>query len=206
MNAALRIARALDRHLSRPTPIVVFGTGALLLDPTFEERLVGRVTNDIDLIIPQDREVEFEADTDFWNAIEATNRELEPAGLFLTHIFPEREVVLTPDWKDHVRAMHRPDFRHLQLFRPRMLDLILSKMGRGDARDLDDVRAMLALEPVSYHDVADAVTGARIPEVYAEIFPGARNRVLEALQHHESTHRRIGPSSPSRPEPPGTEV
>lgn len=189
MNAPLRIAETLDRHLTHPTTVVVFGTGALLLDPVFEARLVGRVTNDIDLIIPGEREVEFEADRDFWNAIESTNRELEPAGLYLTHIFPEREVVLTPDWKSHVRAMPRPGFRNLQLFRPRMLDLILSKMGRGDARDLEDVRAMLALEPVAYRDVADAVTGVRVPDVYAEIFPGARNRVLEAVRIYERAHR-----------------
>jgi len=141
MNAALRIAQTLDRHLGRPTSIVVFGTGALLLDSAFEERLAGRMTNDIDLIIPQDR-----------------------------------------------------------LFRPQMLDLILSKMGRGDAKDLDDIRAMLALEPVAFRDVAEAVKNVRVPEVYAEIFPAAKKRILEAVKIYERTYSGPGTSQPESPE------
>ncbi|MGH8020136.1 MAG: DUF6036 family nucleotidyltransferase [Opitutaceae bacterium] len=196
MNPALRIARALDQHLGHATPVVIFGTGALLLDPAFEARLAGRMTNDIDLIIPQEHEMEIEADEGFWSAIDATNRDLESSGLYLTHIFPEREVVLTPEWKDHAQPISRPEFRHLQVFRPRMLDLILSKMGRGDAKDLDDVRTMLALEPVAFRDVAEAVKNVRVPEIYAEIFPAARSRILAVVQTFEQA-----PSGPDTPTP-----
>ncbi len=199
MNPALHIARALDHHLSHPTPIVVFGAGALLLDPAFEERLAGRLTNDIDLIIPQEHEMRIEADADFWAAIEATNRDLEPSGLYLTHIFPEREVVLTPEWKDHAQPIPRPEFCHLQVSRPRMLDLILSKMGRGDAKDLDDVLIMLALEPVAFRSLADAIKRVRVPDVYAEIFPFARDRILAAVKTYEETQPGPGGAMPGQP-------
>ena len=57
MNTAQVIASTLDRHLQAPTEVIVFGSAALLLDPEFAPQLSGRMTNDIDLIIPAGREL-----------------------------------------------------------------------------------------------------------------------------------------------------
>jgi hypothetical protein len=164
------------------------------------------MTNDIDLIIPLDRELEIEADQDFWGAIEATNRDLEPTGLYLTHIFPEKEVVLMPSWKDHVQALDHPEFRHLRLVRPQMLDLIISKMGRGDAKDLDDVRTMLELEPIAYKDLVNAVENVQVPKVYMDIFPAARDRILDVAETFEKSHGLPNDFLPEPPKPPDIDI
>lgn len=194
MNDASAIADALDRHLSAPTEIIVYGAAALLLDQQFAERLVGRRTNDLDIIVPASREMQVDADSQFWHSIEATNRELEPRGLFISHIFPESQVVLTPDWHLHLCPIDGP-WRKLRVKRPRILDLILSKMGRGDAADLADVQTMLVLER-AVHDrvitpeqLALAAEMARVPEAYREIFPRARDRILKLAAEVASGRR-----------------
>jgi hypothetical protein len=146
MNNAEQIAASIDRHLTAPTEIVVFGSAALMLDRRYAVRLSGRITNDVDIIIPAERELKIESDQGFWKAIESANKELEPTGLYITHIFPEREVTLTPEWQGHIVRLETPHFKNLSITRPRVLDLIVSKMGRGDAQDIEDVRTLLRLE------------------------------------------------------------
>jgi hypothetical protein len=187
MNPAWTIAAALDRHLSAKTEIVVFGSAALLLDHRFAERLQGRLTNDIDIIIPASRELAFDTDMEFWQAVEATNKELEREGLYVSHIFPEREVVLSSDWIQHLQVVATP-FKNLTIRRPQLLDLILSKMGRADAQDLEDVTNMIRLEyavfsqTVSPEKIAAAAATANVPVAYLDIFPAARDRVVATVQ------------------------
>jgi hypothetical protein len=189
VNTAQIIASTLDRHLQESTEVIVFGSAALLLDPEFAPQLGGRMTNDIDVIVPAGRELMIDADTQFWAAIEATNRELASRGLYITHIFPEREVVLTPEWKQHLVTLPNPALNRLRLFRPRILDLIVSKMGRGDLQDQADVRSMLTAQRAigqpapSTTEVADAAGRAVVPEVYRGLFPAAAAQVLSCIRH-----------------------
>ncbi len=188
MNTALRIVGAMDRHLAENTEVVVFGSAALLLDVRYAPHLITRTTNDIDIIIPADREVKMDADRGFWHAIESANRELEPDGLYITHIFPEREVVLTPEWRQHIVTLEELGLSKLRLSRPRVLDLVISKMGRGDAQDVEDVRNLLRLEyrvtgrPITAAEVDAAADRARVPSVYQEIFSEARRRIVAAAE------------------------
>jgi hypothetical protein len=188
VNPAHTIAAALDRHLTAPTKVIVFGSAALLLDRRCAERLQGRVTNDIDIIIPAGREMSIDADANFWGAIDAVNKELAPEGLYISHIFPERDVVLSANWHEYLQLVDAP-FEKLTVMRPRMLDLILSKMGRGDAQDVDDVRKMLRLEyavtglPITPKDIATAAAKANVPDIYREIFPAARDAIIAAAQN-----------------------
>ena len=190
MNPAQIIAAAIDRHLAGPTEIVVFGSGAMLLDRMLAGALAGRMTNDIDIIIPSRRELAVDADADFWSAITAVNRELEPDGFHVTHIFPEREVVLSANWEERSEVVDGP-WRNLRIRRPQVLDLILSKMGRGDAQDVDDARAMLRAERaagrarITAEMIARAAAGAHIPDVYREIFPRARDAILAAAREED---------------------
>lgn len=191
MNAAQTIAETLNRHLTQPTEVVVFGAAALLLDRKFAMRMAGRSTNDVDIIIPKEREVQVDTDRAFWQAVEKTNRELEPKGLYITHIFPEREVVLTPEWRQHTVPLHHESLARLNLLRPRILDLVISKMGRGDVQDVADVRSMLRLHravtgfQVTGEEIAQAARRAQVPEIYREIFPRACERIVAAAREME---------------------
>ena len=201
MNNAERIAASLNHHLTEETEIVVFGSAALLLDPRYARHFAARVTNDVDIIIPAERELKVDSDQGFWRAIEAANKELEPDGLYVTHIFPEREVALTPEWQQHIVRLEIPNLNNLTIVRPRVLDLIVSKMGRGDAQDLEDVRTFVHLEHkvsgqiVAAAEVDAAAHRARVPAVYQEIFPTARQRVIAAVEEVERAlkHRGIRP-------------
>lgn len=191
MNAAQTIAETLNRHLTQPTEVVVFGAAALLLDRKFAIRMAGRSTNDVDIIIPKEREMQVDADRAFWTAVEKTNRELEPKGLYITHIFPEREVVLTPEWRKHTVPLHHESLARLNLLRPRVLDLVISKMGRGDVQDIADVRNMLRLHraatgfQITGEEIVQAARRAVVPEVYREIFPKACERIVAAAREME---------------------
>ncbi len=191
MNTAHVIASTLDRHLQAPTEIIVFGSAALLLDPDFAPRLSGRMTNDIDVIVPSGRELSIDADSQFWDAIKATNRELEEKKLYITHIFPEREVVLTPEWKQFLVPLPNPKLQKLRLSRPRILDLVVSKMGRGDLQDQADIRTMLTLQreirlvAPSAAEIAEAAKCAMVPDVYREIFSRAAAQVLDCVRQLE---------------------
>ncbi len=195
MNAAQTIAETLDRHLTQPTEVVVFGSSALLLDRKYAVRLAGRSTNDVDIIIPRERELQVDADRGFWQAVKQTNQELEPQGLYVTHIFPEREVVLTPEWRQHVVPLHQEKLSRLNLVRPRMLDLVVSKMGRGDAQDLADVRTMLRLHrtvtglELTGDDIARAAQRAHVPAAYRELFASANARIVAVARAEEVTPR-----------------
>lgn len=191
MNAAQMIVETLDRHLTQPTDVVVFGAAALLLDRQLAGRLAGRSTNDVDIIIPSERELRVDADRPFWRAVERTNRELGSKGLYITHIFPEREVALTPEWKRHIVPLHQEKLTRLSLQRPRMLDLVVSKMGRGDVQDLADVRNMLQLHRettgslLTADEIAAAARRAVVPGAYREIFPGACERIVAVAREME---------------------
>lgn len=206
MNSTLTIAETLDRNLTRPTEVVVFGAAALLLDRKFAVRMGGRTTNDIDIIIPADRELKVNADREFWRALETTNRELKPTGLYITHIFPEREVALTPEWKQHTVPLPQDKLTKLNLLRPRVLDLVISKMGRGDAQDVADVRSMLRLHrevtglEITSAQIADAAKRASVPAIYREIFPRACERIVAAAREMELSPR-IRPDDPPRTTP-----
>jgi hypothetical protein len=195
MNTAQRIAATVDRHLVEKTDIVVFGSAALMLDPAYAQHLATRMTNDVDIIIPAQRELQVESDKGFWDAIEAANKELKSEGLYITHIFPEREVALTPEWQQHVVRLETPNLEKLTISRPRVLDLAISKMGRGDAQDLDDVRNLLRLEHkvsgkiISATEVREAAQRANVPTAYQEIFPAARDRVVATAAEIEQSLR-----------------
>jgi len=82
MSNPLRILKTVDKHLTLPAEITLFGRSALALGyspvpPHFQN------TKDVDGILslawlqpPDERE-------DFWRAVQLTNAELEPDGLYL---------------------------------------------------------------------------------------------------------------------------
>lgn len=120
---------------------------------------------------------------DFWEAQQKTNVELEPAGLYITHLFREVEIILSPDWIDH-RVRLNIQFPKLRVLRPATLDLVLTKMARGDENDLADIHFLLDTEKLSTDQLRATFQRARVPDVpeIRELFQAAQPKVLEIAQ------------------------
>lgn len=180
MNNPQHILQTLDRYLTKPAEITIFGRAALALgfpnSPT-----AFATTHDVDAILPLSWLAAEDENMDFWQAQQKTNAELEPSGFYITHLFRELEIILTPDWLG--RRVRIPlEFRKLTVFRPATLDLILTKMARGDENDLADIRFLLQQEAISSDQLRVAFTRARVPDVpeIRELFQAAQLKVQEA--------------------------
>jgi hypothetical protein len=97
MNNPLRILQTFDRHLAQSAEMTLFGRAALALGYPGSPAAFA-ATHDVDAILPLSWLAVEEQNIDFWQAQQRTNAELEPEGLYLTHLFRELEVILTPDW------------------------------------------------------------------------------------------------------------
>lgn len=165
MNHAETILRALDRHLTCETSLVLYGRAALVLgfsDPPSE----AAASLDVDIILPLDQAAALDDDPAFWDALDAANAELAPAGLYVTHLFAEDQVILRPEWRQHLAAIPLPGLRHLRLSRPHALDLLLTKMMRGaDPQDMADARFLIRQSGLKAAEIAAAVAAARVPDV-----------------------------------------
>jgi hypothetical protein len=178
MNNPLHILQTLDRHLTKPAEITIFGRAALALGfPNSPAAFA--TTHDVDAILPLSWLAAEDENMDFWQAQQKTNAELEPSGLYITHLFRELEIILTPDWLTH-RVRVPLELRKLTVFRPATLDLILTKMARGDENDLTDIRFLLQQEAIPADHLRAAFTRARVPDVaeVQELFQTAQPKVL----------------------------
>src|ERR1039458_7939188 len=97
MNNPLRILQTLDRHLAASAEITLFGRAALALGYTASPTAFS-ATRDVDLILPLSWPAAENENLDFWEAQQRSNVELQSDGLYLTHLFRELEIILTPDW------------------------------------------------------------------------------------------------------------
>ena len=112
--------------------------------------------------------------------MQQTNKDLESEGLYLTHLFREVDVILQPDWIDR-RVRIAVDLRKLAVFRPATVDLILTKMARGDEDDLDDIQFLLHQEPTTVAELRAAFARARVPDIpeIRGLFARAQDNVLK---------------------------
>ena len=182
MSNPLRILQTLDKHLKLAAEITLFDRAALALgypnpSPSFHG------TQDVDGILPLPWLEAEGAQEDFWKALQETNQELESAGLYLTHLFRELDVILTPTWIRHRRRLGLGLMR-LSVYRPATIDLILTKMARCDEEDLQDIRFLLDQEPLTPHELRLAFEQARVPNVpeIQELFLAAQSKVLALVQ------------------------
>lgn len=178
MNNPRRILQTLDSHLSAPSEITIFGRAALALGFPDSPAAFAK-TRDVDAILPSRWLKAADDNLDFWRAQQRTNADLETEDLYLTHLFREEQIILTPDWMAK-RVGIQLALRHLSVYRPSTLDLILSKTMRGDENDLADIRFLLSQEHFSGGELAAAFSGARVPDVpeIRESFAKAQPKVL----------------------------
>lgn len=152
------ILQTLDARLNHKVELTLIGKSALWLG-------FDNVTQDVDTVVPAQQSEQMNDDLAFWDALTAANAELEPMGIYLTHIFEEWQIIMRREWLMHRVHIRRPALTHLHLFRPATLDLILSKMMRGDdPQHMDEIRWMIGCENISTHDLESAFASAHLPE------------------------------------------
>ena len=178
MNNPLRILQTLDRHLSTPAEMTIFGRAALALGYPGSSSTFA-TTQDVDAILSLTRLDAEDQNFDFWQAQQHTNTELEPEGLYVTHLFGELDIILQPDWLERRVPIHL-ELQRLAVFRPTTLDLILTKMARGDEQDLADIRFLLQQEKFTSDQLRSGFQRARVPDVpeIRELFYNTQSKVL----------------------------
>jgi hypothetical protein len=170
-----RILHTLDRHLHSPFTLYVYGRSALALGFPYASAAM-HSTMDVDAILPARDILAIESNEDFWRAQELTNVELGDSGLYFTHLFEDRQVILTPDWLS--RSVHIPiaGLKQISLYRPSTEDLILTKMMRVDPQDREDIHFLRFQSDYNLERLNKALLNACIPPV-AEIYEAfERNR------------------------------
>ena len=176
MDNASLILRTLDEHLDHPVRLILYGRAALQLG--FDAPPSGAAhSKDVDCIIPLTDLDALTADSGFWEAQEATNAKLRPLGLYITHLFRAQEVFLRRDWEQHIVPITREKVRHLRLFRPATLDLVLTKMMRGDdAQDMADVAFLIRQGGITTAQLEAAFADVIIPDLveFRDAFARAR--------------------------------
>ncbi len=145
--------------------LVIYGRGSLCLG--FDKTLPDfYATQDVDGIIRMDQLDALVNDEGFWDAVDRANKHLEPKGLYITHLFQEDQVFLRPDWEQFLVPVQRPATRFLTLFRPHTIDLILTKMMRGnDDQDMQDVEFMVRHDRITAEQMEPAFANVRMPDI-----------------------------------------
>ena len=161
-----KILTSLDRHLTEPMTMTVYGRAAIALAYPSDAQFAA--TLDVDVIIPSFEVAATDANEQFWLALEASNKELEADGLYLTHLFLEEQVILRPGWLEKREGLFVPGVEHLTLFRPSVPDLILTKMMRVDPQDRQDICFLLSKHPADVDFWKACIAQARAPPL-AEI-------------------------------------
>ena len=177
---------ALDRELDHEVSLVLYGRAALYLGFPDVPPEFG-TTQDVDGIIRLSQLSALLEDSGFWEAQERANRILEPKGLYITHLFSEDQVFLRPQWEEYLVPILQPETRWLRLFRPHAVDLILTKMMRGnDSQDMEDVEFLVTKSGVTLAEMEVAFKQVRMPDLHElrDAFERALPRVREILNRN----------------------
>lgn len=183
MNNPQTILATLDSFLRDETRLVLHGRAALALGYGQAGADLA-VTADVDVILPGMQMSAIESDRQFWEALDHTNAALEPRGLYITHLFTDEQVILTPEWEENLVPIPIPTLKRLRAFRPSTLDLVLTKMMRDDPQDADDIGFLLRQEALAPSDLAEAFARARCPDVaeIRETFARLQRKVLRMAE------------------------
>jgi hypothetical protein len=182
MNYALRILNTLDERLEQVVDLTLYGRAALQLGfdnppEDFSQSL------DVDAVLALGQAEELLASTNFWDALEDTNTALAPSGLYMTHLFVEDQVILTPEWQRN-RETIAGSWRHLSLHRLGDADLLLSKLMRDDPQDRHDALFIVGRNRWTRTGITDIISRARVPAIaeLEEQFSLASSKLLDAIE------------------------
>jgi hypothetical protein len=188
VNNATKILSALDSKLNRAVELTLFGRAAFVLSyPNAPKEFAA--SRDIDAVLWIGQAEELAQTTNFWEAVEEVNQQFRDQEIFISHLFEENQVVLTPKWKTRRVPIHR-SWRKLMLFRLGDADLFLSKLMRFDPQDLADARFAVDQAGWNEDELSEIVASARIPNV-----PELREQfafcAAEFLQRNSGSRNRV---------------
>lgn len=170
------ILQTLDKHLTAPGKVRLFGGAAFILGYGRQ-----RFTEDADLLL-DDAECRALIDgSGFSEAVDATNAELSPRGLYVSHIFGPEQEVLSAGWRQRCRRVALEGLSRLEVEVLGPEDLVLTKLGRGDEGDFDDVRFLLGSKHVDRALLREALATAQVPPELAELFAVASAKLVALL-------------------------
>lgn len=166
MNNAETILWALDTRLTTRIELTLYGRAALQLG--FPEPLSEYAQSmDVDGVLWLGQAEELLHGSNFWTAVDLTNRELAPQGLYISHFFEESQLVLTSSWRQQRVPIQGP-WNHLCLLRLGDKDLFLTKLMRYDPIDVADAQFILDRSGMTRKDIRDLISLACLPNI-AEI-------------------------------------
>lgn len=166
MNNAETILTALDRHLTARVELTLYGRAALQLG--FSEPLSEYAQSmDVDGVLWLGQADELLRGGNFWQAVELTNRDLAPQGLYISHFFEESQLILTSSWRQQRVPIQGP-WNNLCLLRLGDKDLFLTKLMRYDPIDMADAQFILDRSGMTRKDIRDLISSACLPNI-AEI-------------------------------------
>jgi hypothetical protein len=177
-----RLLVALDERLDHEVRLVLYGRSAVWLG-FGNPPAAAATTQDVDSIIPTGKVRAFADDMQFWDARDAVNDHFKSEGLYITHLFPESEVFLRRDWIAHILPVTKLNLRRLRLFRPATIDLVLSKMMRGnDPQDMADAEFMIR---------HDRITEAQLLEAFSQMKPVELIELRDAFERAKPVVLRL---------------
>jgi hypothetical protein len=175
-----RLLAALDEALDHDVRLIIYGRSAIWLgfnDPP----AAAATTQDVDAIIPNDQVQDLADDLGFWDARDAVNERFKSEGLYITHLFAERQVFLRRDWIKQIVPITSLPLNHVKLFRPSTIDLVLTKMMRGtDEQDLADAEFLIQHDQIAEPQLLEAfseMNAIDLPEL-RDAFETAKPLVL----------------------------
>lgn len=181
MNNAEIVLNALDQALTSNVELTLYGRAALQLgfDRPLPEFAVSR---DVDAVLFLGQAEQLNEETNFWEAVDEINKDLAEQELYISHFFVEDQVILSTNWKDN-KCVINGDWRHLDIYRLGNADLLLSKLMRDDAIDLQDALFIVDRAGFSQSEIRAILNSAVIPDVpeIVEQFDLASKRLLSTL-------------------------
>jgi KTSC domain len=186
MNNAKRLLLALDAKLNGAVELTLYGRAALALgfEGSPEEFAASK---DIDAIFWIGQAEELLEKTNFWEAIEEVNEEFKEDGLYITHLFEEDQVVLSPDWRKY-RVLIPGPWKKLTIYRLGDGDLFLSKLMRNDPQDRADARFIAERSQWEGETVDALISSSRVPpaaDVRAEFAASAAHFMSQVKMNRE---------------------
>jgi hypothetical protein len=151
-----RLLLALDGVLDHSVTLILYGRSAIWLGFESPPQEIA-ATQDVDAIIPSEQVQELANDLRFWDARDAVNERFKLEKLYITHLFPEDQIFLRREWIQHIVPITRLSVRHLRLFRPATIDLVLTKMMRGsDEQDMADAEFLIRHDRITEQQLTEA--------------------------------------------------
>ena len=163
MNNAERILSALDSKLNAAVELTLYGRAAFLLGFKDAPDEFAQ-SKDIDAILWLGQADELARTTNFWEAVEGVNRMFRDQELYISHLFEEDQVVLTPEWKNQRVPIHG-SWKRLMVYRLGDIDLFLSKLMRNDPQDVADAKFVAKRAGWNREMISRIISLARVPDI-----------------------------------------